>query len=539
MKKYHLLLLTLLSGILLSLAWPARGFSPLLLFSFVPLLFVEDYLLNHREKFNRFAGFFYSYPSFFIWNLLTSWWIYYASDVGMALAIILNSFMMAIVFNLFHITRTHSYIKNQGYIALIAYWMAFEYIHLNWELSWTWLNLGNGFANNVQWIQWYEYTGTFGGTLWILIVNIIVFHFIKAIISKQYRIREKLIPSILAILIIIGPIIISLFIYHTYEEKEDPVDIVVVQPNIDPYNEQYSAPPSVVVSRILNLARAKTDTSVSFVICPESALQEYMWHSQMENYKSIDSIWHFLSNHPNVSFIVGLSSREFIPYGTEPTKAARKYHNTDRWYEEYNTSLFLDTSHQLQLYHKSKLVVGVENMPFTDLIKPIEELAINLGGTVGTLGLSKERKIFTHKKDSINVATVICFESIFGAFCTKFVRNGANLLFIITNDGWWKNTPGHKQHMSYARIRTIESRRSIARSANTGISALINQRGDILQQTLFWEPKVIRGILNSNSAITFYVRFGDYLGRVAAFTSILLLLITFSFMIIKRRNPLN
>ena len=137
----------------------------------------------------------------------------------------------------------------------------------------------------------------------------------------------------------------------------------------------------------------------------------------------------------------------------------------------------IDTTDRFQLYHKSKLVVGVENMPFTHLFKPIEKLAINLGGTVGTIGTSKERTVFVRERDHLKVAAVICFESIFGEFCTKFVRNGAQLFFIITNDGWWKDTPGHKQHMAYARLRTIECRRSIARSANTGISAFINQRG--------------------------------------------------------------
>jgi len=236
--------------------------------------------------------------------------------------------------------------------------MAFEYIHLNWELSWSWLNLGNGFANNVQWVQWYEYTGIFGGTLWIWIANIVLFQIVKTICSKKYQIRKNLLPGILAIMIIIFPIIVSIVQYHSYHEKNDPVDIVIVQPNIDPYSEQYTTPPSEVANRILNLARFETDSSVDFVVCPESALQEYMWHSGIEYYQSIDSIQNFLKHYPNISFIVGLSSRELIPQGHEIKKAARQYKNSDRWYEEYNTSLFMDTTNRFLLYHKSKLVVG-------------------------------------------------------------------------------------------------------------------------------------------------------------------------------------
>ena len=101
------------------------------------------------------------------------------------------------------------------------------------------------------------------------------------------------------------------------------------------------------------------------------------------------------------------------------------------------------------------------------------------------------------------------------------------MLFIGTNDGWWDNTAGHRQHLRYARLRAIETRRSIARSANTGVSALINQRGEILQPTKYGEAAAIRGELRLNQAITFYVRWGDVVARLAMFAAIILLLNTF------------
>jgi apolipoprotein N-acyltransferase len=101
---------------------------------------------------------------------------------------------------------------------------------------------------------------------------------------------------------------------------------------------------------------------------------------------------------------------------------------------------------------------------------------------------------------------------------------GANFLFILTNDGWWKNTPGHRQHNSYARLRAIETRRSIARSANTGISSFINQRGEELARLGWWKRSGLRGNLNKNDRITFYVKHGDYLGRISVFLTVILLL---------------
>jgi apolipoprotein N-acyltransferase len=101
----------------------------------------------------------------------------------------------------------------------------------------------------------------------------------------------------------------------------------------------------------------------------------------------------------------------------------------------------------------------------------------------------------------------------------------------MTNDGWWGDTPGYKQHLIYGRLRAIETRRSIARSANTGISCFINERGDILQPTAWWKACVIKASINDNSEKTFYSQRGDIIGRVCFYVSgiVLLFVIVSSF----------
>jgi len=159
-------------------------------------------------------------------------------------------------------------------------------------------------------------------------------------------------------------------------------------------------------------------------------------------------------------------------------------------------------------------------------------LVFDLGGTTGSLGRQEEPTNFK-LKNNWEVAPVICYESVFGEYLTKYVEKGAGIIVIITNDGWWRNTPGYKQHLSFARLRAIESRRSIARAANTGISAFINQRGDLLQTTEWWTEDAIKGTLNSSNEITFYVKYGDYIARISLFMSGLLLL----FLITKKFLP--
>jgi apolipoprotein N-acyltransferase len=172
------------------------------------------------------------------------------------------------------------------------------------------------------------------------------------------------------------------------------------------------------------------------------------------------------------------------------------------------------------------LVPGPEKMPFKRLLSPIQEVAFDLGGTVGSLGLDDDRKVFYSKDQQSVAAPLICYESIYGGFVAEFVRNGANILMVITNDGWWGNTAGHKQHLAYARLRAVECRRSIARSANTGISGFVTQRGDLIEATPYWVQDARKAILKTNNEITLFVKFGDFAGRISVFLTALLFLIS-------------
>ena len=543
MKKFHLLLLSVFSGLLFTLGWPVNGFPGFLFMAFVPLLFIEDYISKNKNNFSKFSVFFYVYPAFFIWNLLTTYWIVYSTGVGMILAVAANSFFMAICFYFYHFTKRVLYTDKQAYFVLIFYWICFEYLHLDWDLSWTWLHLGNGFASYHKWIQWYEFTGAFGGTLWVIIVNIFIYMLLlklKALSTK----KSLIISSSIVVLLILVPIIISFIIYHSYDEKNQTVEVVAIQPNIDPYNEQFDFLPEDAIHRILNLARKEVDSLTDFVIAPESSIQpnynigERIWESEIQYFRSIDSLEVFVNKYPDLTFVIGASTRKIFKEDEKISSSARKFIDSEKYYDAFNTAVFIESSKPLELYHKSKLTPGVEKMPFPKLLKPLESFAIDLGGTIGSLGIDTEPKVYNSLKDSVKIAAIICYESVYGEFVTEFVKKGANIIFVITNDAWWGNTPGHKQHLSFSVLRAIETRRSIARSANTGISAFINQRGDVLQETKYGVGDVIKRELYLNSKKTVYVNYGDYIGRICGLISILFLLITISMGLVKRKQIL-
>jgi apolipoprotein N-acyltransferase len=532
MNRLHLLLLSALTAILLSLGWPAGGFPLLLFFAFIPLLVVENHFFQKPQP-TRIRIFPYALLTFFIWNLLTTYWIKNSTYVGASLAIILNSIFMAMVFTLFHISHKRAIRKEWGYLFLIFYWITFEHLHHNWDLNWPWLNLGNGFGNYTTWVQWYEYTGMLGGSIWVLAVNILLFLALKQWMKTRTITRDCVIKTLSGLFVLIVPIFISLIIYTNYKEKSNPVDITVIQPNVDPYAEQYSLPPTVIVNKILGLCAGKVDNHTQFIVTPESAIQEYAYEPEINYKESIVLLRNYLRQYPQARLVCGMSTLREFKKGEPLTPSARK---ADwGWFDAYNTALMLDTSQLYQKHHKSKLTPGVEIMPFHEALKFLDKYAIDLGGTVGTLGIDSAQIPF-RVNDHFRIAPVICYESAYGEFVSRYVKNGANLIFVITNDGWWGHTPGYRQHFLFSRLRAIETRRSVARSANTGTSAFINQRGDVSQATAYWIPAAIRQTLNANDTLTFYVRHGDYLAHFTVWASLLSFLFTLGMIIIHKRK---
>jgi len=533
MTRKKLYLLSLLSGIIFFLSWPPYGFPFLLFIAFVPLLQIEEAFSTGQAKGRRTLLFGLSYLTFFAWNITTTWWVYKASLGGAAMAILANSFIMAAVMWVFHLAKMRLLTLNFKFqtwnFIFIIFWLGYEFFHHRWDLTWPWLTLGNAFASLPSCIQWYEYTGTGGGSLWILVVNLAFFELLK----NKFQAGKLRIQAGKIILMIAAPVGISLGLYFSYKEKENPVPIVIVQPNIDPYSEKFSGMNyAEQLEKLLDLARLKVDSSTKYLVCPETALTESIWENNLEQTASFRRLKEFLRSFPELKIIIGASTQYLYESGEKLSVTARKFKREEAYYDAFNTAFQVDNTDSIQLYHKSKLVPGVERMPYPGVFGFLSAVAIDLGGMSGSLGTQEERTVFTSPLTSesgaeVEVAPVICYESIFGEFVSGYVGKGATLIFIITNDGWWGNTAGYKQHLLYGRLRAIETRRSISRSGNTGISCFINQRGDIMQPTAWWTPDAIKGSINANSEETFYVLTGDIIGRISFYLSgIILVYIT-------------
>ena len=523
MKNRRLLTLSVFSGILLSLSYFPWFSGIILLIAFIPLLFVEEFIYSTKERNRPVILFAYAWLSFFIWNALTTFWIAKATLAGAIIVLVVNSFLFSLVFLLFHLTKRNLG-RQFGNFSLLVYWIGWEYFYLNAEISWPWLNLGNGFAKDVSIIQWYELTGALGGTLWVLAVNLVLFALLRHyIVHKALAVQWPRMVFLAAL--IFAPILLSLYIFHDYEEKKDPWHIGIVQPSIDPYHEKFSGMSQEdQMDVLLNLADSIADDRMDYLVGPETAIHQDVQESKIRSHPDVMRIDSFVHQHPNLMVVLGMDSFRKFKSEEKPTSSARRIGESDSWIERYNSAIQIDTSGHWPVYHKSKLVVGVEKMPYSGVFGFLNDLVIDLGGTTGSRGTQEERETFGASGRGVKVAPVICYESIYGEYINGYVQNGAGLIFVITNDGWWGKTIGYRQHMHYARLRAIETRRSIARAANTGISCFINQKGQVINPAGWWERTAIQGTLNANDVKTVYVQYGDYIGRVAGFMAIFALL---------------
>lgn len=518
--------LSIFTGTVLWMAWPPKHYVFLIFFAFIPLLYIEQDFYRKKIYRSELKLFLFSFLTFLIWNALTTYWLYNATLEGAFMAIFINSLLMSLPLLLFH--KVKRYLKKEiSLIYFICFWLSYELLHLSWDFSWPWLHLGNAFAVKPEWIQWYEYTGILGGTFWILLVNISVFYLLKRLNKSIKRIVKDstfYLRFILVAFVVIVPIIISNLIkVETLEQS--PKNVVIVQPNVDPYSEKFaSGTYQEQIENLLNLSRKNIDSNTVLLVWPETAISRPVDENQLKSNNSMILISRLLKQYPNIKLIAGMDSYRFFKKGEELSPTARFYKSDSTYYDSYNSALMLDHNLNYEIYHKSRLVPGVEQMPYPKTFKFLEKLIIDLGGTSGSLGRQKEASIF-EINDDIKVAPIICYESVYGDYLGDFVMKGANIITIITNDGWWGDTPGYKQHYLYSVLRAIEMRRNVIRSANTGVSCYVNSKGEIIQKTNWWERATIKQNISLNNKITFYANAGDYIGRIASLISILILLV--------------
>ena len=523
-SKKSKLALAIASAILLAIPW--EGASCITIFvGLVPLLLISaQYGDSVRETFAMLG---WALLTLVLWNVATVWWIWNATPVGPVAATIVSTWWSIIPLMIYHVVSKHGP-KLLAYTTLITTWIAGEYLYTQAPaLSFPWLVLGNAFAADTWAVQWYEYTGVFGGSLWVLLVNVLA---LEACLSMS---KKSWIAATLALVLPIGASIGLFYKYDAegrYYNSLETMTVSVTQPNISCYWDKFNLPALQQQNNLMELL-AETPDSVEFVLMPETALVTMLDERGPKSAYPVKRIKKYLRKRRPKSMVVTGCQMERSYGAVKGSETARQRHNQNNYVDVFNSAVGISNSDSVQVHHKGKLVVGDETIPAW-LRKAGDKFAIDLGGMVGQLGIGEKQLPFEH--NGKKVAPAICYEGLYGNHMAEFARNGAEALFVLSNDGWWGNTLGHIYLFNFCRLRAIETRRDIARSANTGVSGFITMQGEDIQR-MGWDNRgVLTDDIHLNKELTFYVRFGDYIGRLSLYIAALSILCFIAYMAKKK-----
>lgn len=479
----------LCSTLLLSPGWlGGTGFT--LLFGLVPLLWISDSYDASRRSWWKVFG--WALLTFVLWNVSTIWWIWLATPVGPFAATIASSFLNMVAFMLFH-TVSKKGPKALAYTLLVSGWIATEYWYTTGDFSWPWLLLGNGFSHEVWAVQWYEYTGIFGGTLWVLLSNILLY--------EAWRRRRDAKAWTWAGAVVLLPILVSLGIFWSYEAPDEgSVTVSVVQPNIDCY-DKFAAGTEQMQERLLLSMIEEAPAGSDFIVLPETVWPYAYDERHSPQAPVVTKIREILREKSSGAMIV-TGAETIVYYPPEEQTETARQNERGAFYDKFNSTLGIDTTACLPIHHKGRLVIGVESTP-TWIFKALKFLVIDLGGTVGQLGVGEPGPAFVH--NGVSVGTPICYEGLYGNFYGGFVREGARALLISSNDGWWGDTrsqtplldrppagrrtpPGHRPQRQHRHFGIHRHARGRAAKAGLGPSRHPHRRGRTQQRTDFLHP---------------------------------------------------
>lgn len=512
------LFLALMSGFLLGIPWIIPSFFPLVFLAWVPLFLLEE---NLHESGNTYALFNYAFAGFLLWNISGSWWITQAQWLGGALIILANALVQALVF--WSASRVRNLLKMPFLFPFLLIWLGYEYFHNIWDLAWPWFNLGNTLITDIKLIQWYEFTGVRGGSLWIILVNFAIF---KAFLIYRKRGLGAAVPvGVGIVFLLLAPAFGSYQIFQNIQPGGETVKIALIQPNLDPYTEKF-VPENQArhMAEFFRTAETLCDDRTRYLFGPETLIVEQIDEENPAASPYYRKLLALQKKHPELNILVGVHSYRRL--SSEIPAGSRFNRKEGYHYEAFNTALFLTPGAPPQFYHKTKLVPLFERMPFVQYLGFLGGFSLELGGYNGTYSNRQESTRFVSQGGSVNILPIVCFESVFGPYCAQHLTDKKGFICMITNDGWWNKTPGFRHHFNFSPIRAIECRRDLVRVANNGISALIDARGTVTAKTPWWQKTTLKGEVHLRSGRTFFARHGDWLGRFALILGSLLIVMS-------------
>jgi apolipoprotein N-acyltransferase len=484
----------------------------------------------------------YSYAAFFIWNVICCYWIMLTalgaanlaealvSAVAGVVAITINPILMSVPLQLHARLRRHLN-PELGALCLAVLWLAFEYLHMNWELGWPWLTLGNALSFHPALIQYAEYTGVLGISAQILLCNWLVYVGLRWV-RRKWAIAAAAFGGAM-LLVLLGFLLNAPLTDPARPalQSTGSLRVRMVQPNIDPYPQAQALTVEEQIEHYSRLILATPLDTGRIVMLPEKAIAQALEPRAMLKGRMLAPLWALIDSF-QVEILTGLEDYEDYEDTIEaPISAHENYRIVDGkrhlvYTDYYNSAWVMHVNRNTQVYRKGKLVPMVERVPFLRGLRILKFLHIDPAKGMASYGRPDSLRLL-YTADSIPTSVLICYESAFGDHTRQKTALGAQWIAMITNDGWWGNSSGYVQHAGLSIIRAIENRRTIARCANNGRSMIVAATGETSQATAWWTEAVIDADIPLYDYQTFYVRHGDYIGQIACVLSLALMSLSF------------
>lgn len=493
-------ILLVLSGIFLGISFPPVPFP----FTIFMLIGLVPYFIVIERRVKLIDINKATYLMAFIFGLLTIYWVGSWQKESDPFLMISGALLLFVNPIFFLIPSTLLYFSRKIFPAGVTlflfplFWVSYEYVYMLTDLSFPWLTLGNGLPHFISFIQIADIVGTLGLSLIVVLLNVL---FYKGISFYPLKKNKSYLHFAIGISLLLVILIYGAYRLNTFKISDRTVRVGLIQPNLDPWEKWSGGSVEQLTHTYLDMSRKAVNKGAKLIVWPETALPVFLLNGAFRN--SLDSIYNFTQEN-GIYLLTGMPDIRYDEKGPGLPEDSKYSKEGKFYYRTYNAIfLFSPFTKQIQRYGKMKLVPFGEHVPFADTFPFLGDL-IKWGVGITGWNIGKDTLVFklpmkiendNFDEDTLKLNGLVCYESIYPDFVASFIKKGAELITVVTNDSWYGNSSGPYQHKEISVLRAVENRRSVLRAANGGISCIINPLGKtVIQSKMFTKDIIVEDV---------------------------------------------
>ena len=413
-------------------------------------------------------------------------------------------------------------------VALPFLWVGYEYSHSLSEWSFPWLTIGNSQSYELARMQFISFTGIWGLSFWVIVVDVTVYLLYRALARSPGEFDPRRAIGCAAALagVYLLPSVVGTYILSKAPPSGEPggsgrnITVGIVQSDVDPW-EKWARSGADLADLYLGLTRRLVGEhpahAPQIVLWPETAITGFPLLPRSR--PLLDRVRAELDT-LHLSVLTGIDHAVIYQDPSKAPPSAHRSPATGQAFDTYNAAAFIEPeTEETPWYGKMKMVPIAERIPYADMFAFLDFMRWGVG--IGGWQIGPDTTVFTDRVTGVRFSSIICYESTYPGFVASFVRKGASFIALITIDSWWGRMSGAFQHRQIAVFRAVENRRWIARCAVGGISCSIDPYGRSYDDTELFTQRVLSRTIGTDDRLTFYTRYGDWLGESALLVALL------------------